>query len=210
MRRAAFTLIELLVVMAIIGVLAALLLPAIGVVKQAANSARCQANLRQIFIVAWAWSDANSGWTVPQNWQQGLVDVSDEATSFKKSLLCPVLKASKGTPPVPPMNVSALYGVFGYTADNFTPTPDPLQPTWINAHGRRLLHQYKKGSDTGYFADFYPDLVANPTRVYLAAWTTVSYSFQRPHRRETNAVCMDGHVESAEVSRMVSLFYKAQ
>ncbi|MBI2924372.1 MAG: prepilin-type N-terminal cleavage/methylation domain-containing protein [Verrucomicrobia bacterium] len=46
----AFTLIELLVVIAIIALLAALLLPALSKAKNAANSAGCVSNLRQIGI----------------------------------------------------------------------------------------------------------------------------------------------------------------
>lgn len=54
--RHAFTLIELLVVVSIIGVLAAVLLPAISQVRSHAHSAKCLSNLRQIGMVAEIYS----------------------------------------------------------------------------------------------------------------------------------------------------------
>ena len=57
MRKSGFTLIELLVVIAIIALLAALLLPAITKAREAARQAQCQANLKNIGVALFKYSN---------------------------------------------------------------------------------------------------------------------------------------------------------
>ena len=54
-----FTLIELLVVVAIIGILASLLLPALGKARKSAKRIRCVSQLKQLSIALYNYTDDN-------------------------------------------------------------------------------------------------------------------------------------------------------
>ncbi|MDR1282126.1 MAG: prepilin-type N-terminal cleavage/methylation domain-containing protein [Opitutaceae bacterium] len=62
---AAFTLVELLTVIAIIGILAAIIIPAAGKVRQSARRAVCASNLRQIGVAAGLYAQDNKDRSLP-------------------------------------------------------------------------------------------------------------------------------------------------
>jgi prepilin-type N-terminal cleavage/methylation domain-containing protein len=66
-KRAAFTLVELLVVIAIIGILVALLLPAIQSARESARRAQCMNHLKQIGVAIQTYHDANKQFPTGRN-----------------------------------------------------------------------------------------------------------------------------------------------
>ncbi len=64
----AFTLVEVLVIVGVVGVLAALLLPAIKSAVESGNQAKCTSNLRQLSSAAVTYTADHDGWLPPMRY----------------------------------------------------------------------------------------------------------------------------------------------
>ena len=132
--RRAFTLIELLTVIAIIGILAAIIIPTVGKVRSSATSATCKSNLRQLAMGVILYAGDNKD-RIPTNLYKGIGSTYtglDQgalvsyigpylgngskviAPAFIRTLECPAHMAAKGDPsntvPAPTSSYMILNG----------------------------------------------------------------------------------------------------
>ncbi|HWL09749.1 MAG TPA: DUF1559 domain-containing protein [Planctomicrobium sp.] len=126
--RTGFTLIELLVVIAIIGLLVAMLMPAVQRAREAARRSSCLNNMRQLGLAAQNYMSSHR--VFPSGW---CFDVAKESSDsddptcdfpvygspFSEPITVPAVDASSGAPAVPGTGVSNVTPITEWTLGPF-------------------------------------------------------------------------------------------
>jgi prepilin-type N-terminal cleavage/methylation domain-containing protein/prepilin-type processing-associated H-X9-DG protein len=192
---AAFTLVELLVVVAVIGILAALTLPAVKRMTDSSTQAKCANNLRQIGIMTRSYLTDNQN-TFPQmwTWMTELADYSPETT------------------------------VLFHCPSDLTDRPGVAKNRWRSYAINPVIHNFldqcpainRPNERSPYNTPINVNVVFRPSKMfYLTENYPVGgnvYSLDNPfgsisgnpgqegkhHGKRTNLLMIDGHVESIE------------
>ena len=208
----AFTLVELLVVLAVVGLLAGLLLPALQRGREAAQGARCIGNLRQLGIVTQLYWDDHGGRCFPERtvhtnggwayWFGWLGDGAEGERVFRPEAgvlwpyltgrsvgICPSLDR-----PGRRLKPKARGAAFGY-AYNLLLGPRNLEP--VNIGGVRDPSGLAVLVDAGQVNDFQPP--ASPERplleeFYYFGTNRLEATVHFRHADRAHAVFADWHV----------------
>ncbi|RRJ97083.1 prepilin-type N-terminal cleavage/methylation domain-containing protein [Opitutaceae bacterium TAV4] len=196
-RRHAFTLIELLTVIAIIGILAAILIPTVSTVRKTARKAECISNLRQLYGVVIlhvhdnkdfmpiAFDNVNSqGWRWRMT-EDGYLDKNTGITG------CPEQRKSLPATTTNPLRAATFSMNRNLCiSPPFTDTKPRKRYTQIATPSRTLLISDGRKNSDGTYNE-----------------TVAGENSERPsaaHGDDANLLYADGHVSSVKISAIPS------